>query len=87
MRSSRNFVVSVTQYEMLFVLSRFQVHYLILRKEPPGTALEVLLGQAGVIYAVEFLYGVTQVRENTAYDAVATRVYLYADLFLVVLDV
>ena len=64
----------------LFVLAGLEPFDLLAGEETPGSALEVLLGQAGVVDTVELGDRVTQEFENTAHDTVTAGMYLDADL-------
>ena len=77
---------NITSVE-LFVFTVMQGGDFARGEEPPCPSPEVLFGKAGEIYPVELLYFVTHMLEYTPNDAVATRMYLDPDLFLIILDV
>ena len=74
---------SYCERRALLVATALQAINLVVSEETPSATLEILLCDTSVIYAVELLYGVTQVLEDTTHDTVTARVDLDAYLLLV----
>ena len=55
-----------------------QANYFLLAQEAPLAAGQVLLGEAGVLHAVQGNHFVAEVLENAAHDAVAANVHFNA---------